>query len=177
MLLRTLLHTYQIKFPKMSAQRTLLNLSFKPPIRQLNEGNYSEWLVDIRALLRKQKLWKYTQEQAPATLTRAALAKWIEASTETADVINPTISDPVEQRLTPDKQTILCLSMSLPEHLQYVTKIYAITPEMTAVKVIAMLLKEERKGEKPKDPEEEIVFANAAVKNGGSGGMISKSAG
>ena len=37
-------------------QRTLLDLSFKLPIRQLNKGNYSKWLVDIRTLLRKQKL-------------------------------------------------------------------------------------------------------------------------
>ena len=51
--------------------------------------------------------------------------------------------------LTPDKQTILALSMSLPDHLQYLTKIWALTPDMTAVKATNMLLEEERKGEKP----------------------------
>lgn len=69
---------YQIRFsltPDMSSQRTLLDLSFKSPIRQLNKTNYSEWLVDVRALLRKQKLWKYTQKTPPETLTVAALAK------------------------------------------------------------------------------------------------------
>ena len=83
-------------------QRTLLDLSFKSPIRQLNEGNYSEWLVDIRALLRKQNLWKYTQESAPGTLTPSALAKWIESSTDAADAMTPTISGLVKQRLTQD---------------------------------------------------------------------------
>ena len=52
--------------------------------------------------------------------------------------------------LTPDKQIILCLSMSLSEHLQYLIKIWAVTPEMTAAKATIMLLEEERKGERPK---------------------------
>ena len=217
----------------MSSQRTLLDLSFKSPIRQLNEANYSEWLVDVRALLRKQKLWKYTQETPPETLTVAALAKWKDSSEEAADVMTPTISGPVKQRLaaaefncgfkmmshltelyrpagddefmrltrqyytvkynnfesvsdyithiklleeriaatnvilTTDKQTILCLSMSLPDHLQYLTKIWAVTPDMTAMKAVNMLLEEERKGEKPKFPEEEQeAKAFVAVGNG-----------
>ena len=36
-----------------------------PPFRQLTDENYPSWLVDIRALLRKQKIWKYTQETPP----------------------------------------------------------------------------------------------------------------
>ena len=52
--------------------------------------------------------------------------------------------------LTPDKQIILYLFMSLPEHLQYLIKIWAVTPEMMAAKATIMLLKEERKGERPK---------------------------
>ena len=61
-----------------SESRRHLDLPFKSPIRQLHDINYSEWLVDVRAMLRKQKLWKYTQEKAPETLTPAALTKWIE---------------------------------------------------------------------------------------------------
>ncbi|KAF6239008.1 hypothetical protein HO173_002880 [Letharia columbiana] len=217
------------------AQRVALDLSFKSPIRQLTETNYSEWLIDVRALLRKQKLWKYTQETPPGTLTVTALAKWKDSSKEAADAMTPTISGPVKQRLaadefncgfkmmshladlyrptgdnefmrltaqyytikynkfdsvtdyithiklleeriaatnvklTPDKQTILCLSMSLPDHLQYLTKIWAVTPDMTAHKAVNILLEEERKGEKPKLTEaEEIasIFTNAGVISG-----------
>ena len=35
--------------------------SFKPPIRQLTDDNYPEWLIDIKAHLRSKKLWEYTQ--------------------------------------------------------------------------------------------------------------------
>ena len=167
-------------------------------------------------MLRKQKLWKYTQEKAPETLTPTAMTKWIEASTDAADAMTPTISIHVKPRLnaedfncgfkmmvhvtelyrpqgdgefmrltkeyytleydkfetvteylthiksleeriaatnvilTPDKQTILCLSMSLPDHLQYLIKIWTVTPDMTAAKATTMLLEEERKGERPK---------------------------
>ena len=210
----------------MSTQRVALDLFFKSPIRQLNEDNYSEWLVDIRALLRKQKLWKYTQETPPETLTVAALAKWKESSQEAADTMTPTISGPVKKRisahefncgylmlarvtalnrptgdgefmrltkeyytlrytnfdtmtdylthiklleeriaatdvvLTPDKQTILCLAMSLPDDLQYLTKIWDLTVDITAEKARTMLLEEERKrGNKEKESE----FALAAA--------------
>ena len=51
--------------------------------------------------------------------------------------------------LTDDKQTLICLAMSLPEHLQYLTRIWAVTPEMTAEKARTMLLEEERKGNGP----------------------------
>lgn len=214
-----------------SAERVALDLSFKSPIRQLNENNYSAWIVDVRALLRKQKLWKYTQENPPEALTPAALAKWQESSQDAADTMTPTISDPIKQRLTrdefnsgfmmlsrlttlyqptgdgefmrltkeyytlkfrdfgsisdyltriktleerilatnvvltPDKQTIICLSMSLPEDLQYLTKIWDVTPGMTADKARTMLLEEERKRA---GKEEDIkVFAGAVV--GGNG--------
>ncbi|KAF6219168.1 hypothetical protein HO133_004993 [Letharia lupina] len=214
------------------SQRAILDLSFKSPIRQLHEGNYSEWLMDIRALLRKQKLWKYTQETPPESLTVAALVKWKESSIEAADVITPIVSGSVKQRLIidefncgfrmlsrlitlyrptgneefmrltkefytlkytsfetiseylthiklleeriaatnviliPDKQTILCLFISLPGHLQYLTKIWDVTPDMTAEKACTMLLEEERKGERLKFPEEEerAIFAAAAVR-------------
>ena len=70
--------------------------------------------------------------------------------------------------LTPDKQTILYFAMSLPDHLQYLTKIWAVIPDMTAAKAITMLLEEERKGEKPK--EQEVGYMMAAVARNGSGG-------
>ena len=214
-----------------SESRRQLDLSFKSPIRQLDGTNYSEWLVDVRAMLRKQKLWKYTQETAPETLTSTALAKWIESSMDAADAMTPTISVHVKPRLnaedfncglkmmthvtelyrpqgdgefmrltkeyytleyvsfesvteylthiksleerilatnvvlTPDKQTILCLSMSLPEHLQYLTKIWAVTPDMTAAKATTMLLEEERKGERPKSESMPYGIAAGAVRS------------
>lgn len=51
--------------------------------------------------------------------------------------------------LTLDKQTILCLSMLLPDYLQYLIKIWVVTPDITVAKAIIMLLEEERKGKKP----------------------------
>lgn len=185
--------------------------SFKSPIRQLTDGNYPEWLIDIKAHLRKQKLWKYTQETAPVTLNATALVKWNDSSTEAADTMTPTISNPVKQKLQAsafdcgfqmmtqltalfapkgdaefmrltkeyyslrfadfdsitsyltqiktleerirgtkvilddDKQTLLCLGMTLPEHLQYFTKLWAMTPGMTADRARNMLLEEERR--------------------------------
>ncbi len=73
--------------------------SFKSPIPQLTDDNYPEWLVDIKALLRKQKLWKYTQEPPPESLSNAALAKWKESSTDAADVITPTVSGPAKKKV------------------------------------------------------------------------------
>ena len=59
--------------------------------------------------------------------------------------------------------------MSLFNHLQYLTKIWAVILDMTVYKTVNMLLEEERKGEKPKLTEaEEVasVFANVGVTNG-----------
>lgn len=47
--------------------------------------------------------------------------------------------------LDDDKQTLLYLGMTLPENLQYFTKIWAMTPGITADKVRNMLLEEERR--------------------------------
>ena len=68
--------------------------------------------------------------------------------------------------LISDKQTILYLSMLLFEHLQYLIKIWDVISDMIAEKAYIMLLEEERKGEKPKFPEEEerAIFAAAAIK-------------
>ena len=68
--------------------------------------------------------------------------------------------------LTPDKQTILCLSMSLLEHLQYLTKIWAVTLNITAAKATTILLKEERKGERPKSESLSYEMAARTVKSG-----------
>ncbi len=185
--------------------------SFKSPIPQLTDDNYPEWLVDIKALLRKQKLWKYTQEPPPESLSNAALAKWKESSTDAADVITPTVSGPAKKKvqtnafdcgftmmtelatiyapkgdaefmrltreyyslrfeefdsmthylthiktleerirntnvvLDDDKRTLVCLGMTLPEEYQYFTKIWTVTPGMTADKARNMLLEEERR--------------------------------
>ena len=191
--------------------------SFKSPIRQLTDDNYPEWLIDIKALLRKQKLWKYTQESPTESLTTTALAKWKESSMDAADIVTPTISGPVKQKLQAttfdcgflmmtkladiyapkgdaefirltreyyslryeefssmtsyltyiktleerirgtnvtlddDKQTILCLGMTLPEQYQYFTKIWAMTPGISADKARNMLLEEERRTTKRSD--------------------------
>lgn len=185
--------------------------SFKSPIRQLTDNNYSEWLIDIKALLRDKKLWNYTQEAPDSNKSVAAQAKWRDSAMEVVDLITPTISGPIKQKLqanafddgyliinslaniyTPkgdaefiqltreyyslryedfdsmthylthiktleerirgtnmvlddDKQTLLCLDITLPEEFQYFTKIWAMTPGMTTNKARNMLLEEERR--------------------------------
>ncbi|KAF6222411.1 hypothetical protein HO133_001497 [Letharia lupina] len=185
--------------------------TFKSPIRQLTDNNYSEWLIDIKALLRGKKLWNYTQEAPDPDKSVTAQAKWRDSAMEAADLITPTISGPVKQKLQAnafddgylmmtslaniyapkgdaefmrltreyyslryedfdsmthyltqiktleerirgtnvilddDKQTLLCLGMTLPEQFQYFTKIWAMTPGMTADKARNMLLEEERR--------------------------------
>ncbi|CAD6586966.1 MAG: hypothetical protein ASARMPRED_002898 [Alectoria sarmentosa] len=185
--------------------------SYKSSIRQLTDDNYPSWLIDVRAVLRKQKLWKYTQECTPESLTVTALGKWNDSCQEAADEMTPTISDPVKAKLQTDafdngflmmiqlanlyapkgeaefmrltreyyslryddfdsmtsyltqiktleerirntnvildndKQTLLCLGMTLPESYQYFTKIWAMMPGMTADKARNMLLEEERR--------------------------------
>ncbi|KAF6221652.1 hypothetical protein HO133_001620 [Letharia lupina] len=185
--------------------------SFKSPIRQLTDNNYSEWLIDVKALLRGKKLWNYTQEAPDPDKSVTAQAKWRDSAMEAADLITPTISGPVKQKLQAnafddgylmmtslvniyapkgdaefmrltreyyslryedfdsmthyltqiktleerirgtnvilddDKQTLLCLGMTLPERFQYFTKIWAVTLGMTADKARSMLLEEERR--------------------------------
>ena len=70
-------------------------------IEPLTESNFSSWFVDIRAELRTKKLWKYTQEaQNQEESTPAAVTKWEEKAQEAADLMTPTISSGVKQRLT-----------------------------------------------------------------------------
>ena len=50
--------------------------------------------------------------------------------------------------LDDDKRTLLCLGMSLPERYQYLTKMWEMTPGMTAERARNMLLDEERRTSK-----------------------------
>ena len=191
--------------------------SFKSPIRhqlvddESSGNNYPEWLIDIRAHLRKQKLWEYTQRGPDPEKSAAIQAKWLQSAMEAADVMTLTISGPVKKKLQANafndgfqmmiqlaghfapkgeaefmrltreyytlryedfnsmtsyltqiktleeriqntgvvldenKQTLLCLGMSLPERYQYFTKLWELTPGMTAEKARNMLLEEERR--------------------------------
>ena len=65
--------------------------------------------------------------------------------------------------LTPDKELILFLSISILDHLQYMTNLWDLTPNMTADKATSMLLEEERKGEKPKKQLQAIGLAASVV--------------
>ena len=184
---------------------------FKSPIRQLVEDNYAEWLIDIRAYLRSKKLWEYTQSGPDPEKSVPIQTKWLHSAMEAADLMTPTISGSVKQKLQTDafdngfimmnqlvniyapkgeaefmrltreyyslkyheydsmtayltkiktleerirdtnvvldsdKQTLLCLGMTLPENLQYLTKLWSMTPGMTADKARNMLLEEERR--------------------------------
>lgn len=203
--------------------------SYKSSIRQLTDDNYPSWIIDIRAELRKRKLWKYTQECAPESLTVTALGKWKDSCQEAADEMTPTISDTVKAKLQTDafddgflmmiqlanlyapkgeaefmrltreyyslryddfdsmtsyltqiktleerirntnvildddKQTLLCLGMTLPEHLPYFTKIWTMTPGITADKARNMLLEEERRT--ARDPQTTALYGMVGTRS------------
>ena len=63
-------------------------------IPKLTERNYTEWLVNTRAHLRRSKLWKYTQEDVPEEAKNKD--KWEEA----ADLMTPTLSAEIKRKLT-----------------------------------------------------------------------------
>ncbi len=89
-------------------------------IELLTEHNFGSWFVNIRAELRKKKLWKYTQEvyELEETVTATASTEkepesqpisqkelkkqqqWEEKSQEAADLMTPTISPGIQQKLT-----------------------------------------------------------------------------
>ncbi|KAF6231597.1 hypothetical protein HO173_010129 [Letharia columbiana] len=88
-------------------------------MEHLTEENFGSWFVNIRAELRSKKLWKYTQgEYNEDTVTTAttstdtetsppitkkqekAMKDWEEKSQEAADLMTPTISPGVQQKLT-----------------------------------------------------------------------------
>jgi hypothetical protein len=59
------------------------------------EENYATWSMDIKALLRRHKVWTYTQ-QVPPTATSTESAKYDEKNIEAADFITLTLSDKVK---------------------------------------------------------------------------------
>ena len=84
-------------------------------IEPLTESNFSSWIVDTRARLRSKKLWEYTQnvyitedlvtsEDGKTSQTsrkeEKKLQQWEEKSQEAADLMTPTISRSVKQKLT-----------------------------------------------------------------------------
>ena len=83
-------------------------------VLMLTKDNYSMWLVDIRARLRKKELWKYTQEiyqpsivkEEDEALTDEQIAQiahekqsWAENAMKAADEMTPRISLEVKQML------------------------------------------------------------------------------
>ena len=76
--------------------------------------------------------------------------------------------------LDDNKQTLLCLGITLPEHLQYFNKIWTVTPGMTADKTRNMLLEEERRTKAM--PIESNGMAFAAVRPPGKRTMSRKAA-
>lgn len=89
-------------------------------IELLTESNFSTWFVDIRAKLRSKDLWKYTQQiyesedSVTATVSTSkdgespqvtrkelkAINDWKDKSEKAADLMTPTISPHVKQKLT-----------------------------------------------------------------------------
>ena len=63
--------------------------------------------------------------------------------------------------LDDDKQTLLCLGITLPENLQYFIKIWAMTSGITADKARNMLLEEERR---IKTSEQDLGMAFAGIR-------------
>lgn len=69
----------------------------------LTDKNYTTWLIDIRAILRKAKLWLYTQysyDELKKHYKDVTKAQYDEYSMEAADTLVPTISTSVKQRLS-----------------------------------------------------------------------------
>ena len=77
--------------------------STKFSIPLLTEKNYSTWLIDVRAILRKAKLWPYTQysyDEYKKIYEGVTKSQWEEHSMEAADTLVPTISTSIKQRLS-----------------------------------------------------------------------------
>ena len=73
-------------------------------IPRLTENNYAEWNRNIRAVLRKQKLWKYTQSEWESNeKVPEGKADWEEKSIQAANLMTPTITAPIQAKLTEDK--------------------------------------------------------------------------
>ena len=73
--------------------------SFKSPIRQLTDDNCAEWLIDVKILLRSKKPWEYTQSGPDPEKSAPVQAKWTQSAMEAADLMTPTTSGSVKQKL------------------------------------------------------------------------------
>lgn len=73
-------------------------------IPRLTEKNYAEWNQNISAILQKQKLWKYTQSTWGSDEgVLETQSDWEEKSIEAADLMTPTITGPIQVKLTEDE--------------------------------------------------------------------------
>lgn len=63
-------------------------------IRQLNEDNLNDWLVNIRAILRPLKLWKYATNS-----TSKNDKEWLNKAKKTIDIMIFTISSSIKKKL------------------------------------------------------------------------------
>jgi hypothetical protein len=76
-------------------------------IKPLNgESNYTTWLMDVKALLRRHKIWDITQEVIPATTSDdkniTAIKNYNNKNIEAADLLTLTLSDGVKLELSPN---------------------------------------------------------------------------
>jgi hypothetical protein len=68
-------------------------------VKPLEDGNFNEWLVDVRAHLRLRKLWSIVQD-SPEPKSSKERAQWEENSQHAADLMTPTLSTGIKQKLT-----------------------------------------------------------------------------
>ena len=83
-------------------------------IRLLTENNYNDWLVNIRAILRSKKLWKYATEsyvsifnsvdskkliELEISNAKAENTEWKNKTEETIDYMTPTIDTKMKNKL------------------------------------------------------------------------------
>ena len=64
------------------------------------EDNFHDQIIDIRAYLRKKKLWKYTQKefiQEEGEINRKEIKKYEEKVEEATNFITPTLTQAVKK--------------------------------------------------------------------------------
>ena len=71
-------------------------------IPRLTENNYVEWNRNICAIFYKQKLWIYTQLEWKSD-KKVLKAEWEKKSTDTADLMTPTITAPIQAKLAEEE--------------------------------------------------------------------------
>lgn len=90
-----------------TAHDTFTMTSESIKIKSLNgESNYATWLMDVKALLRRHKIWDITQEAAPVPTAddqrTTAIKNYNNKDIEAADLLTPTLSDGVKLELSPN---------------------------------------------------------------------------